>query len=274
MVVAPIHLKSPLASAGLSRLAASMPASSPAPPAPISMCSSSMKRMMRGSAATSSSSPLRRSSNSPRYFVSATNRPSCSDTTRLPCRLAGTSPATMRCARPSTTAVLPTPGSPSRQGLLFRRRTRMRIMRSSSCLRPIMGSSFPSLASSVRSTPHCLRILRLAARLRPAPAPTLAPLLLLLSEAAAAPPRSSSSTTSISTSMSCWMMLKALQVGEPIMARATSRRVTVSVVSLAAIRRMPLSSSPSWRSSGPEVEPPAPVSIPQPVFPALSEGEA
>ena len=34
----------------------------------------------------------------------------------------GTSPLTIRCASPSTIAVLPTPGSPSRSGLFFVRR--------------------------------------------------------------------------------------------------------------------------------------------------------
>ena len=42
--------------------------------------------------------------------------------TRLPFSPSGTSPATMRCARPSTIAVLPTPGSPISTGLFFVRR--------------------------------------------------------------------------------------------------------------------------------------------------------
>jgi len=39
-------------------------------------------------------------------------------------RLSGTSPATMRCASPSTMAVLPTPGSPISTGLFLVRRER------------------------------------------------------------------------------------------------------------------------------------------------------
>ena len=42
--------------------------------------------------------------------------------TRLPFSPSGTSPATIRCASPSTIAVLPTPGSPISTGLFFVRR--------------------------------------------------------------------------------------------------------------------------------------------------------
>jgi hypothetical protein len=55
-------------------------------------------------------------SNSPRYFAPATIAPRSSAMSVLPRSESGTSPATMRCARPSTTAVLPTPGSPMRPG--------------------------------------------------------------------------------------------------------------------------------------------------------------
>ncbi len=65
---------------------------------------------------------LRRSSNSPRNFAPATIEVRSSDTTRRPLSESGTSPATTRCARPSTTAVLPTPGSPISTGLFFVRR--------------------------------------------------------------------------------------------------------------------------------------------------------
>ena len=53
----------------------------------------------------------------------------------------------MRAARPSTTAVLPTPGSPINTGLFFVRRDRICITRSISVCRPTTGSSFPSAAS-------------------------------------------------------------------------------------------------------------------------------
>mmetsp|Transcript_23354 Transcript_23354/g.41482 ORF Transcript_23354/g.41482 Transcript_23354/m.41482 type:complete len:396 (-) Transcript_23354:181-1368(-) len=240
--------KSPRASAGLSRFAASMPASSPAPPAPISMCSSSMKRMMRGSAVTSSSTFFSRSSNSPRYFVSATSRPSCSEMRRFPCRFAGTSRAMIRCARPSTTAVFPTPGSPSRQGLLLRRRTKIRIMRSTSLWRPMRGSSFPSSASAVRSMPHSFSTLFFPAFFSLPPTPTFS----RRSFAAATPPCSSNSSTSWSTSSSCEIMEKALLVGEDSMASTTSRALTVDGTLLAATRRIPFSSSPIGMSRGPE----------------------
>ena len=54
-------------------------------------------------------------------------------------------------ARPSAMAVLPTPGSPMRQGLFFCRRFRIWITRSSSVSRPTIRSSFPSRARPVRS---------------------------------------------------------------------------------------------------------------------------
>jgi hypothetical protein len=47
----------------------------------------------------------------------------------LTCRASGTSLSTIRCARPSTTAVFPTPGSPIRQGLFFVRRDKIWIAR-------------------------------------------------------------------------------------------------------------------------------------------------
>src|SRR5438128_844090 len=48
-------------------------------------------------------------------------------------------------------AVLPTPGSPIRTGLFFLRRDRISMTRSISFCRPIVGSSWPSAASWVRS---------------------------------------------------------------------------------------------------------------------------
>ena len=60
----------------------------------------------------------------------------------------------IRAARPSTTAVLPTPGSPSSTGLFFWRRERICMIRSISVSRPITGSSLPSSASLVRLRPN------------------------------------------------------------------------------------------------------------------------
>ena len=120
-VVAPTQRSSPRANAGLSIFPASI---APSPlPAPTSVCNSSMKRMISPSyLAKSFRTALRRSSNSPRYFAPASNEPRSSESTRLPFRLSGTSPLTIRCAKPSTIAVLPTPGSPISTGLFLLRR--------------------------------------------------------------------------------------------------------------------------------------------------------
>ena len=77
---------------------------------------------------------------------SATTRRSRSDS--------GTSPETIRWARPSAIAVLPTPGSPMSTGLFFVRRQRTWMTRRISSSRPMTGSSSPLAARSVRSTPN------------------------------------------------------------------------------------------------------------------------
>ena len=93
----------------------------------------------------------------------------------------------MRCARPSTTAVLPTPGSPISTGLFFVRRESTCTTRRISSSRPMTGSILPSRARAVRSTAYfssaskvasgswlvirCLRICGSAARSASAPAP-------------------------------------------------------------------------------------------------------
>ncbi len=94
---------------------------------------------------------FRRSSNSPRYFAPASSSAMSSTSSRLPFSDSGTSPLTMRCASPSTMAVLPTPGSPISTGLFFVRRCRIWIVRRISSSRPITGSSLPCRARSVRS---------------------------------------------------------------------------------------------------------------------------
>ena len=110
-----------------------------------------MNRMSRPSACSiSRSTALRRSSNSPRYFAPATIAPMSSATTSLSFSDVGTSPATMRCARPSTMAVLPVPGSPMSTGLFFVRRDSTWMTRRISSSRPMTGSSLPSRARSVR----------------------------------------------------------------------------------------------------------------------------
>ena len=149
-VVAPMQCRSPRASAGFSRLDASIAPS--ALPAPTSVCISSMNRMMPPSEdITSLSTALSRSSNSPRYFAPAISAPMSSASSFLSFRLSGTSPLTMRSARPSTIAVLPTPGSPISTGLFLVRRESTCTVRRISSSRPITGSSLPSRAAWVRS---------------------------------------------------------------------------------------------------------------------------
>ena len=102
---------------------------------------------------TSFITAFRRSSNSPRYFAPAISAPRSKDTRRTR-SVSGTSPCTIRFAKPSTMAVLPTPGSPISTGLFFVRRHRMRITRRISSSRPITGSIFPSSACFTRSMPY------------------------------------------------------------------------------------------------------------------------
>ncbi len=150
-VVAAMVRSSPRASAGLSRLAASFwPA---CPPAPMMVCASSMNRMIGfGLFLTSSITFFRRFSNSPFTLAPACSRPMSSVRSVTPCSGGGTSLAATRSARPSTTAVLPTPASPVRIGLFWRRRIRMSTTWRISASRPITGSMRPSPAACVRST--------------------------------------------------------------------------------------------------------------------------
>ena len=127
-----------------------------APPAPTSVCSSSMKATTLA-LRSSSITWRRRSSNSPRYFVPATMLLRSIDSTRTLDKLGGTRPSTMACASPSTMAVLPTPGSPMSTGLFFVRRDRIWMTRRISSVRPMTGSSLPSRASRVRSRAYSSR---------------------------------------------------------------------------------------------------------------------
>ena len=155
-VVAPTQRSSPRASMGLSMFEASIDPS--AAPAPTTVCSSSMKRTISPSdSVTSLRTAFSRSSNSPRYLAPAMRAPRSSATTRLFLSDSGMSPLTMRWARPSTIAVLPTPGSPMSTGLFLVRRERTWTTRRISSSRPITGSSFPLRASSVRSRPYFSR---------------------------------------------------------------------------------------------------------------------
>jgi hypothetical protein len=96
-----------------------------------------------------------RSSNSPRYFEPATMALTESSTRRLSRSASGTSPATMRWARPSTIAVLPTPGSPISTGLFFLRRASTSMVVSISFARPITGIEL-ALAGELRQVAEYL----------------------------------------------------------------------------------------------------------------------
>ncbi len=152
-VVAPMQCSSPRASIGFRRFPASMLPS--VLPAPTILCSSSINSIMRPLLfLTSLSTALKRSSNSPRYFAPAMSEPISSEKTLWSLRLLGTSPRTIRSARPSAMAVFPTPGSPIRTGLFLVLRESMRITLLISSSRPITGSSLWFFASATRSWPY------------------------------------------------------------------------------------------------------------------------
>ncbi len=118
IVVAPIHWSSPLARAGFKMFEALTAPS--APPAPTTVCNSSIKVIIFPSFFfISSRSFFILSSNSPLYFVPATSPPISRAMSLLFFNTSGTFPDTILCAIPSTIAVLPTPGSPIRTGLFF-----------------------------------------------------------------------------------------------------------------------------------------------------------
>ncbi len=97
---------------------------------------------------------MRRSSNSPRYLAPASIEAMSSAMSRLFLSPSGTSPSAMRAARPSTIAVLPTPGSPMSTGLFLVRRDSTWMQRRISSSRPMTGSILPSAARAVRSWPY------------------------------------------------------------------------------------------------------------------------
>ena len=167
-VVAPITWNSPRAKAGFKILAASIAPS--VAPAPTKVWISSMKIIISSCCWTSSIAFFNRSSNSPRYFAPANIELILKEIIRLLRKISGTLPVTIRWAKPSAMAVLPTPGSPMRTGLFLVLRLRIWITRWISVSRPITGSillcfadSFKSVAKSVKSpkspllfAPSCL----------------------------------------------------------------------------------------------------------------------
>ena len=155
-VVAPIICSSPLAKAGFKILAASKAPS--APPAPIIVWISSINRSTSPSVLASWITFLILSSNSPRYLEPATMADKSKVNKRFFKILSGTSFAAILLARPSTTAVFPTPGSPTRQGLFLVLLDRIWIIRIISCPRPTTGSNFPSFAKAVRSLEYWSKV--------------------------------------------------------------------------------------------------------------------
>ena len=131
-VVDPIHFRSPDANTGLIKFEASMTLPEVAP-APIMVCISSINRMECGISIKDFITAFRRFSKSPRYFVPAMSAPISSEYTVAGFRISGTSPSTIIFARPSASAVLPTPASPTSNGLFLRRRQRICAIRSISC---------------------------------------------------------------------------------------------------------------------------------------------
>ena len=94
------------------------------------------------------------SSKSPLYFAPATIPAISKENTILSAKSSGTLPFTIAWARPSTTALLPTPGSPIKTGLFFVLLDKIWITRSISLLLPITGSNLPSIALRFRFTPN------------------------------------------------------------------------------------------------------------------------
>ena len=125
-VVAPITEISPRLKAGLMISANPFPPSwPPVEPAPRIWWISSKNKMMFPAALTSFIKFWMFSSKAPRYCVPASRLEISIEKISLSLIAAGTSPFTMACAKPSTTAVFPTPASPTNTGLFFVRRPRI-----------------------------------------------------------------------------------------------------------------------------------------------------
>ena len=149
-----MHLSVPFESAGFSRLlASSVPPL--AAPAPISVCISSINKIASGRSASCFITAFKRCSKSPLYLVPASNAPISSEYTVAFANISGISLPTMRLAKPSAMAVLPTPASPTSSGLFLRRRHKVCMTRSSSGARPISGSILPAATCAFRLRVNC-----------------------------------------------------------------------------------------------------------------------
>ena len=162
-VVAPMQRSEPFARAGFSKFDISSPPPFVAP-APTIVWISSIKTIASSCSATSSITSFRRFSKSPRYFVPAIIAPMSSAKICACFSRCGTSPLAIFSASPSTTAVLPTPASPTRIGLFFFRRLSVCISLASSFSRPMIGSILPSAASLVKFDEYLARFWKLLAR--------------------------------------------------------------------------------------------------------------
>ena len=97
---------------------------------------------------------FKRSSNSPRYLAPAISAPKSNSKIVLSFKEKGTSPLKILQANPSTTAVLPTPGSPINIGLFFVLRERIWTTCLISSSRPMIGSILPFATSSTKLRPY------------------------------------------------------------------------------------------------------------------------
>ena len=148
-----MQCNSPRANIGLSKFPASIDPS--VLPAPTMLWISSINKIIRPSAFfTSFKTAFNRSSNSPRYLAPEIKAPISNEKTVLSFKLSGTSFFTIRWAKPSTIAVLPTPGSPIRTGLFLDLRDKIRTTSRISSSRPMIGSILPALTCSTKSTPY------------------------------------------------------------------------------------------------------------------------
>ena len=107
---------------------------------------------------TSLTTAFNLSSNSPLYFAPAIKALISRAITFLFCKDFGTSFLIILCAKASTIAVFPTPGSPKSIGLFLVLRIKICIKRSISSSLPITGSSLPSLAFKVKSIPNLFKL--------------------------------------------------------------------------------------------------------------------
>ena len=115
------------------------------PPAPTRLCISSIYTMLlSASLVIPSITSLIRFSKSPRNWVPANRVPRSNWYILLPFRRLGTSQRldAINSARPYTSAVLPTPGSPICRGLFFSLRQSTCIVRCNSSFLPIKGLWF------------------------------------------------------------------------------------------------------------------------------------